>query len=789
MIKPNALLLLFLFVMTGAWAVSPDELLPPDEAFQFLGAEPLDPGRVEVRWKIADGYYLYRDKIKFKAPEGIELGRPELPKGETKQDELFGQVEVYRHNLRVELPVKQVGSLPILELQVKYQGCADLGVCYPPQKKSLKITLPANVASAAAATATTSPEAPPIAAESSPPKKKGPIEILSGLRDDLAGGPEQEELLPPEQAFAFDAVIESPNRIVGDWMIAEGYYLYKDKIKVSIETPDGVTVKAGAFPPGEMKADPQYGKVEVFRGPLSVPFELQGLTQRPQSMTAVFKFQGCADLGVCYPPQTKRISFDKNQLALLQPDLSATPSPAAPAVGAVTQANSTAAAAQRVSEQDAIAAQLASGNVLLTLASFFGFGLLLALTPCVFPMIPILSGIIVGQGERLSTTHAFMLSLVYVLAMAVVYAIVGVIAGLTGANLQIWFQNPVVLVSFAAIFVALSLSMFGFYELQMPAAIQSKLTEVSNKQRGGNLLSAGIMGVLSALIVGPCVTAPLMGALIFISQTGSAVIGGLALFAMGLGMGAPLLLIGLSAGKLLPKAGAWMDAVKAVFGVMLLGVAIWFLDRVLPASLTLLLWALLFILSGSYMLTTDESKTQLHQWRPAWRGLGITAVAYGILMLVGVAIGGGTALQPLKGLTLGSGGATLSAPATKLDFRLVSDLPSLQQALASARAAGRPVMLDFTADWCVSCEEMEHITFADPRVSQALDGVVLLRADVTENNAQDQELLKHFGLIGPPAILYWTAEGAEQKGYRLVGFSPPEAFIEHSRKALQLPYD
>lgn len=757
MIKRFWFFLLLALLNCPVGAVSPDELLPADEAFEFLGAK-LDGDEIVASFQVADGYYLYKDKIKLEASGDHQLEELRFPEGKIKNDELFGEVEIYRGALAIPAAISGSGTA---DLTVKYQGCADAGVCYPPQKKIVKVALGSG-GSIAGSAMSGGPDAS--------------LGVLSSLGKALIGDASQDELLDPDQAFAFGAITEPPNRIVADWMIADGYYLYKDKIKARVLDADGVTLSVNEYPESIKHGDPQFGDVDVFRGPVTIRFDLAGMENVPETLKAEFEFQGCADLGVCYPPEKKVVTFTAQDLAMFDSGAVAATVP--------TVAEEPASPLM-VSEQDAIAQQLASGNVFATLLTFLGFGLLLSLTPCVFPMIPILSGIIVGQGEKLSTSHSFMLSLVYVLAMAAVYALVGVIAGVTGANLQIWFQNTWVLVGFAAVFVALAFSMFGFYELQMPAAIQSKLTEVSNRQQGGKLASAAVMGVLSALIVGPCVTAPLMGALIFISQTGSAVVGGLALFAMGIGMGAPLLLIGLSAGKLLPRAGGWMDAVKAVFGVMMLGVAIWFLERILPSSVTLLMWSLLLILSGVYMGALSASHQHgEHKWFPAWRGLGIAFLVYGILMLVGVASGSGTPLQPLKGLSVAGGPAQMQK--TGLDFITVADVSELDERLAVAKSQGSPVMLDFTAEWCAICQEMEHLTFADPGVRQALSGATLLQADVTDNDELDKALLKRFDLIGPPAILYWTAAGEEQSAYRLVGFSAAEPFTAHSRQAMQL---
>jgi thiol:disulfide interchange protein DsbD len=434
-----------------------------------------------------------------------------------------------------------------------------------------------------------------------------------------------------------------------------------------------------------------------------------------------------------------------------------------------------------VSEQDQLANMIKSGNFMLTLLIFFGSGLLLAFTPCVFPMIPILSSIIAGQGDSITTRKAFTMSLVYVLAMALTYTVAGVVAGLFGSNLQAAFQNPWILSTFAVVFVALSFSMFGFYELQMPNAIQSKLTEISNRQQGGTLTGVAIMGFLSALIVGPCVAAPLMGALIYIGQTGDAVLGGSALFALSMGMGAPLLVIGTAAGKLLPKAGGWMDAVKAVFGVLLLAVAIWMLERIIPAQVSMLLWAALLIVSAIYMGALDSLPQGISGWRRLWKGIGLIGLIYGALLLVGVASGGGDALQPLKGIGFGGvgGSAQTSVAQQKLPFKNIKGLDGLNRELQAAKAEGKVVMLDFSADWCISCKEMEKYTFSDPGVQQALHDVVLLKADVTPNDELDQALLKNFGLIGPPSILFFDRNGEEKRNYRLVGFLKPDKFKAH----------
>jgi len=583
------------------------------------------------------------------------------------------------------------------------------------------------------------------------------------LLDSLGG---QDDILDPDDAFqiSYDS---QPGQFKVNWIIADGHYLYRDKMQITANDPAVIT-KPLVMPTGEAKDDPIFNKtLYVYHHFADATLPYQYTDNGDKEVTFKVKYQGCSEIsGICYPPQTKQFTVKISPISAAQ---------------AAAIDSSAGTDAEPVSEQDEIANALRSGNTWLTLIIFFGAGLLLAFTPCVFPMIPILSGIIVGQGEGITTRKAFYLSLVYVLAMAMTYTIVGILVGLSGENIQAWFQNPWIIGSFAAIFVALSFSMFGFYELQMPASIQSKLTNISNSQQGGNIAGVAIMGFLSALIVGPCVTAPLVGALIYIAETGDAVLGGLALFSLSMGMGAPLLLIGASAGKFLPKAGAWMDAVKAVFGVLLLGLAIWLLERVAPVAFTMALWAALIIVSAIYMGAIDGLAEGSSGWKKLWKGLGILLLIYGIILLIGLASGNRNVFQPLKGLVGTSGSVS---QIEHLRFIQIKGVDGLNAELAKARAAGKPVMLDFYADWCVSCKEMEALTFADPAVHDALANVVLLQADVTPNDAKDTELYKHFGIIGPPSIMFFDTDGKERRNYRVVGYMPAEKFSQHIKRAL-----
>jgi thiol:disulfide interchange protein DsbD len=392
-------------------------------------------------------------------------------------------------------------------------------------------------------------------------------------------------------------------------------------------------------------------------------------------------------------------------------------------------------------------------------------------------MIPILSGIIAGAGDNISTRRAIVLSLVYILANAAIFTIAGVIAGLAGKNLQAAFQTPWVLWSFAGLFVLLALSMFGFYELQLPSSWQSKIADVSNKQSGGSLTGVAIMGALSALIVGPCVTPPLAAAVIYIANEHDAAFGGAALFSLALGMGAPLIVFGASAGKLLPRAGAWMDAVKGVFGVTFLGLAIWMLSRILDGVWIMLMAGMLAVACAVYLGALDRLPEESSGWKRLWKALGVVLLIGGAAELIGAAAGSNDLLQPLRGLSAGSaagGGATPMA----LPFKRIKSVGDVDREIAAAKVAGKPAMLDFYADWCVSCKEMEKFTFTDAGVRGALGNFVLLQADVTANDDIDQALMKHFNIVAPPDTLFFGSDGLERHALQLTGPENPDKFLK-----------
>ena len=554
------------------------------------------------------------------------------------------------------------------------------------------------------------------------------------------------ELLEPEKAFDFSARVVAPDAIEVRYVIAKGYYLYRDKFRFTLE-PAAAAAGAPRLPPGIIKKDEFFGEVAVYRDEVRIALPVAAGGQDGR-VVLIAVSQGCADVGVCYVPVEQKTEL---RLAVAG---------SAPAVGA------------SVLGEDALIAELFRGETWLLIASFFGFGLLLSFTPCVLPMVPILSGIIVGRGHQLTRMHALLLSGAYVLGMAITYALAGVAAGLSGALLSAALQNPWVLGGFALVFVVLALSMFGFYELQLPSSLQSKLAGASGQLHGGHFFGVFVMGMLSALIVGPCVAAPLAGALLYISQSGDAVLGGSALFAMALGMGVPLLAVGASAGALVPKAGPWMESVKRFFGVLLLAVAIYLVSPVVPMAMQMLAWAALLILTGVYLRAIDPLPQGAHGFARVSKGVGIIALVAGMAYVIGALSGSRDVLQPLSGLR----GAATGAPAAgaTVAFQRVGSVAELDAAVAAAK--GKTVMLDFYADWCVSCKEMERYTFTDPAVQSRLAGMIKLQADVTAGSADHQALLKRFRLFGPPGIVFFDPAGREIQGLRVIGFQSADKF-------------
>ena len=639
--------LLFLFcALLAAPSRAADDFLDPAVAFKFSAR--MDGERtVVVTYDIAPNYYMYRERFAFTA-RGAKLGAPEIPPGKVKYDETFQKdVETYKGSVTIRIPVEGNGSFT---LNATSQGCADAGLCYPPQEASVQL---------------------------------------------VAGGAAPQMSLPTGGASTS----------------APGFLSSSPESEGNAGTAARLGLPVDAAPAVDTPAQAAVGQVAAGQGAAA--------TQSP---------------------------------ATTAPDEAVSVAP-----GAVSAAP--AASADKPSELSGINSILHGGRLLAIVPAFVLLGLGLAFTPCVLPMVPILSSIIVGEGGKVRRSRGFVLSLTYSLGMAIVYTLLGVAAGLIGEGLAAALQNPWVLGAFAVLIVAMAMSMFGFYELQVPAGMQTKLAGVSGRQASGKLAGVFAMGAISALIVGPCVAAPLAGALVYISQTRDVLIGGAALFSMALGMSIPLLLVGVSAGSLLPRAGAWMESVKRFFGVLMLGMALWMVSPVLPASVQMILWAALLLGYGAWLLRR----------RGHWAALAFGA-AFGILgamQLVGVASGGRDPLAPLAHLT--------GTQKQHLAFKRVKTVGELDAALAAL--GGKTAMLDFYADWCVSCKEMEKLTFVDPQVQAKLANTVLLQVDVTANDAHDKAMLKRFGLFGPPGIIFFAPSGAEIPDSRVIGYQNAAKFL------------
>lgn len=581
---------------------------------------------------------------------------------------------------------------------------------------------------------------------------------------------EEPEFLRVDEAFVLSTEVAADGAILAYWEIADGYYLYRHRFnfqnRVSAEDLNSpLVLSAAEIAPGKRKIDEFFGDVEVYYHQAQARIPVHS---GAGAVEVGFGYQGCADAGLCYPPETKWVAFNlaENSAGTGVGFPSGTPVLAA-ALPAIPQ-----------TEERALAAALADAGLLTALALFFVGGVLLAFTPCVLPMVPILSSIIVGESDNITRGRALSLSVAYVLGMAFTYAAVGTLVGLFGAslNLQAALQSPMVLIVFAAVFVLLSFSMFGFYELQLPRSWQNRLDSLGRKTGGGKHLGVVVMGSLSSLVVSPCVSAPLAGALVYISSTGDALLGGSALLALGLGMGLPLIVIGASGGHLLPKAGAWMNAVKAVFGVGLLAVAIWLLERVIPAGATLLLWAALAVGAGVYLGALDFSRRE--GWGQLWKATGALCLVYGVLLMIGAASGAENPLKPLERFA-DRGSTMVAGQSRELEWHPVSNLEELELGLAAAGAAGQPALLDLYADWCVSCKVMERSVFPDPAVESQLRQFWLLRADVTDNNEADKALMDRYGLFGPPSMVFFAEDNSEMSEVRLQGEVGVEAMARH----------
>ncbi len=570
-------------------------------------------------------------------------------------------------------------------------------------------------------------------------------------------GSDGDEFVDPDIAFRVGAEATAPDRIEVIFQVRKGYYLYRSKMKFSVADGQPAALGTPDLPAGEKKHDEYFGDQEVYHHDVTAKLPVSRGSKAAFTLPLKVQYQGCADAGLCYPPITKEFNVAM---------------PAATSVSALSAGDSASGSGNYVSEQDKLANLIRSGNIFLMAGAFFLAGLLLAFTPCVLPMVPIVAGIIAGEGTNVTRARAFSLSVAYVLGMAATYTAAGVAFAAAGQQAQTLFQQPWIILLFAALFVAMSLSMFGFYTVQMPSFIQTRLTQMSNQQKSGSYIGVVVMGALSALIVTTCVGPALVAALSVIGQSGQMARGGIALFAMAIGMGMPLLAVGASAGQLLPRAGAWMDTVKQVFGALMLAVAVWMLSRILPERVTLLLWIVPLVALAIILV---RSAVKSAGAKVLLRGVALVASIYAVLLVVGTVKGATDPLRPL----------TPAAAHVELPFQRIKSLDDLNAQVATANAAGKSVMLDFYADWCVSCKEMEKYTFPSPAVRAALTNTVWLQADVTANDAVDQALLKHFGIFGPPTIAFYGKDGVERRNFRVVGYMKAEEFAPLASNALK----
>lgn len=753
---------LLMLVSLQAHAIEQEKpaFLAPDQAFQFK-AEAISPSMIKASWEIAEGHYLSREQFKFETDtDKLSLAPADFPAGDIKDDPATqSKHEVYHKHVDINIPVERgqtAAEAVQLALKVRYQGCSDNGLCLPPIRKTAELQLAAadsDMSKAVDAEQSTSTETQPTTTAAAPPAESKPRSLLSDIFQ-KPGASNQQKPLPIDEAFTFDITAINRGMLDAHWVIRDGNHLYKPKINFSVHSPQGVELGKPIFPPGKEEDDEYFGKIEVFSGDIHVKVPILQ-ADNLENMVITTQYQGCSDdTGICYPPVKNETEINLAGLPAADP----------------ADADTIEASPKKLNKQDALAQKLEGSNFFQKIFIMFVAGLLLAFTPCIFPMIPILSGIIAGYGNT-SSRKAFFLSLTYVLAGAIAYALIGFVFGFFGQNLQTVLQNPIAIGLMSVLFVLLALSMFGFYDLQLPNSLQSRLSEISNKQESGSFIGAAIMGFLSTLIVGPCAGPVIAGALTYIAQSKDALLGATALFSMGVGIGVPLLLIGMSAGHLLPRAGAWMDTVKAVFGIIMLGIAIYMLSRIVPIEITMALSGILLVSSGVYMGALEKTNEEAGGWGRFWKSTGMIQLFYGGLILLGLAAGSQNLLQPLKGVFAVSVGAEQAE--TGIHFQRIKGITGLETALEQAKVQNRPVMLDFTASWCTYCQSMEKTTFKDPDAIAALGNTLFIQADVSKNDDEDIALQKRFDVTGPPALVFFSNQGKELRSLRLIGDVKP----------------
>jgi len=736
------LLSFFLLLLLGPFSQANASLLPANEAFQ-LNAQIVED-KVELTWSIASGYFVVKESIEISTAESNQLGASIFPQAIPTVDAFLGNINIYRGEQSVVLPISSENTSD-LALSVVFDGCADLGICYPPITKNITLSTPIKTQVQVVSEA-------PALDSSATAEPSTQVSLLQ------AGGP-----LPADEAFNLDVIAIDERTLNVRWLVHKDYYLYKDKISISVE---GASIANIAYPDATLKNDEFFGQVSIYDRPIEVLLSLANISSG--KVTLSIEYQGCWKGGVCYPPQQANYSFslpgsERNNVAVdPESDIEA-------------PANSLPAAFEQMNNEELTAQELfQKGGLALFIGAFLA-GLALSYTPCIYPMVPILSGIIVGQKDSPSTLKAVLMSLAFVLSMSIAYGLIGATAGYFGAgvNIQAILQTPWVLVLFGLIFIFLAFSMFGYYDIQLPKKLQSKITQISNKQNGGSFIGVAIMGFLSALIIGPCVTPFLATALSYVIADGSATKGAIGLFAMGLGMGVPLIIIcgwGINA---LPKSGLWMETVKHVFGVLMLAVALYLLDRIISPFASLALWASLLTIAPIALGAITPLDKQSSSWRRIFKAVNLIVLGYGILLWLLVARGGGDMHQPLADWDYNANNQTVQS----IDFELLQSEEQLDRLIANTQGSDNLIVLKFYADWCVSCKTLERKVFSDREVIKNLDNALALTANVTDNTEANKSLLARFDIAGPPAILFFK-NGKEARSQRIIGEISAKDFLK-----------
>ncbi|MXZ80956.1 MAG: protein-disulfide reductase DsbD [Gammaproteobacteria bacterium] len=729
-----------------AQGLDDDELLPEDQAFRFE-LVPGEPSAIQATWRIAEGYYMYRDKIGFRIDDaGFSAAVPEYPQGIIKDDPLFGVTEVYTDQFSIRIDVG--GGDGAFTLISDGQGCNEpIGVCYAPITHTTRFVKAGNTIRFASLVSTSEPEAE--AAETTE-QAQVEAEDIDLLRDLLSSSFSQPEFLDVDEAFRVEDLSIGLQSISGHFVIEPGYYLYRDKVGVMLDELS-LAVRIPQEP--EQYADPTFGTTDVHRTDFSFSAS-RPTTSAAGPAVVTLTYQGCAEGAICYPPVTRQFNLVAPAMADETPSAASSSTPA--------------------TEQDY--------SLIAILSGAFIAGILLTFTPCVLPMIPILSSVIAGQGEAISRTRAGSLSLSYVLGTVITYAAMGALAGATGDQLQAYFQNAWAIGILSGILALMALSMFGLYELQVPSFLQSRIQQKSGSLTGSIPL-VFLLGLVSALIIGACVSPVLISILSIAVATGDPVLGAQTMAVMALGMGVPLISIGVGAGYLLPKAGVWMESIKYLFGILLFAVAIYLL-QILPQVPILLIWgAYLIIVGYAFMQARAEPDTPKHKFTVVLKGVGVVLLVWGICALIGGFMGQRDLLRPIPERLFTSGPAALQSAETHL-FDRISTVDELDQQIVQAASNGRGVIIDYYADWCVDCLKMEESTFKDKLVIEEIGNrFIALQVDVTNpNDANANSLKKRFNVFGPPAMIFLGRNGTVLSDFNFYGYKGPEAFLEHLKR-------